>query len=227
MRVGAKYRVIFASRDFICLEWGLRNKNSIACTFHSITIQVKLFHSLNGSFREKLRISHDRFFMYSCKPTCLTKSLILKPFEYKITGTRRITSIWGQNLEVNSKTIGTGSPNRITQHTLHLEMNHCSRTTGKQKKWKNFERNDKMIWLVHFYACMIPKGLNSRTCVGIRDWRHRFKFLYHLFYTVYSLYDDDVSPLGINLSIMNFTRRASRRVLSDLDLEVTQIKYTY
>ena len=74
---------------------------------------------------------------------------------------------------------------------------------------------------------MIPKGLNSRTCVGIRDWRHRFKFLYHLFYTVYSLYDDDVSPLGINLSIMNFTRRASRRVLSDLDLEVTQIKYTY
>lgn len=43
---------------------------------------------------------------------------------------------------------------------------------------------------------------------------------------VYSLYDD-VSPLGINLSIMNFTRRASRRVLSDQDLEVTQIKYTY
>ena len=38
---------------------------------------------------------------------------------------------------------------------------------------------------------------------------------------------NDVSPLGINLSIMNFTRRVSRRVLSDHDLEVTQIKYTY
>ena len=86
---------------------------------------------------------------------------------------------------------------------------------------------------LYIFTRVFRKILNAETYVQIRDWRHRgnleiYSRIHFTYFTRHTAYTWMMCRLwGLIYQLWISRDGASRRVLSDLDLEVIQIKYTY